>query len=390
MGVKKHVDKLKSNLLAIQSVLEDADRKQVKDKAVRDWLDKLKDVCYDIDDVLDEWSTEILTWKMGDAEQYTDSLQKMRCSFQRSPCFCFNQVVQRRDIALKIKEVSEKVNDIAKERAMFRFELYRATDEQQRRPTSTSFFDEYSSVIGRDDEREAVVSKLLGESSQEARDVDVISLVGLGGIGKTTLAQLAFNDAEVTAHFEKKIWVRVSEPFDEVGIAKAILEDLEGRAQNSVELKSLLQGVSQSIKGKRFLLVLDDVWTENHGQWEPLKLSIKGGAPGSRILVTTRNHSVATMMGTDHMINLETLSKEVCRSIFNIHVAFQERSKDERERLTDIGDKIASKCKGLPLAAKVLGDLMRFERQEKSGKMFYLANCGSWNMLKEEYLDLCF
>jgi hypothetical protein len=71
-------------------------------------------------------------------------------------------------------------------------------------------------------------------------------------------------------------------------------------------------------------------------------------------------------------------------------VAFQDRSKDERERLTDIGDKIASKCKGLPLAAKVLGDLMRFERQEKSGKMFYLANCGSWNMLKEEYLDLCF
>ncbi|KAL9335583.1 hypothetical protein Peur_072764 [Populus x canadensis] len=48
-GVQKQVDKLKSNLLAIQSVLEDADRKQVKDKAVRDWLDKLKDVCYDMD-----------------------------------------------------------------------------------------------------------------------------------------------------------------------------------------------------------------------------------------------------------------------------------------------------------------------------------------------------
>jgi hypothetical protein len=55
VGVKKQCDKLKSNLLDIQSVLEDADRKQVKDKAVRDWLDKLKDACYDMDDVLDEW-----------------------------------------------------------------------------------------------------------------------------------------------------------------------------------------------------------------------------------------------------------------------------------------------------------------------------------------------
>ncbi|XP_011001372.1 PREDICTED: putative disease resistance protein RGA4 isoform X3 [Populus euphratica] len=359
VGVKKQVDKLKSNLLAIHSVLEDADRKQVKDEAVRDWVDKLKDVCYDMDDVLDEWSSAILRWKMGDAEENTHNQQKIWCSFLGSPCFCFNQVVRRRDIALKIKEVCEKLDEIAQEKAMYGFELYRATDELQR-ITSTSLVDE-SIVSGRDDEREAVVSKLLGESSQEAGDVDAISLVGLGGIGKTTLAQLAFNDAEVTAHFEKKIWVCVSDPFDEVRIAKAILEQLEGRAPDLVELQSLLQRVSESIKGKRFLLVLDDVWTENHRQWEQLKPSLTGSAPGSRILVTTRKHSVATMMGTDHRINIEKLSDEICRSIFN-HVAFHKRSKDECERLTDIGGKIASKCKGLPLAAKVLGGLMQSKR----------------------------
>jgi Leucine-rich repeat (LRR) protein len=354
--VKKQVDKLKSNLLSIQSVLEDADRKQVKDKAVRDWVDKLKDVCYDMDDVLDEWSTAILRWKMEEAEENTRSLQKMRCSFLKSPCFCLNQVVRHRDIALKIKEVCEKVDDIAKERAKYGFDLYKATDELQRL-TTTSFVDD-SSVIGRDGEKRNVVSKLLAESSQEARDVDVISLVGLGGIGKTTLAQLAFNDSEVTAHFEKKIWVCVSEPFDEVRIAKAILEQLEGRPTNLVELQSLLQGVSESITGKRLLLVLDDVWTENHGQWEQLKPSLTGCARGSRILVTTRKDAVATMMGTDHRINIEKLSDEICRSIVN-NVAFQKRSEDERERLTDIGDKIANKCKGLPLAAKVLGGLMQ-------------------------------
>ncbi|KAL9373041.1 hypothetical protein Peur_035285 [Populus x canadensis] len=362
VGVKKQVDKLKSNLVAIQSIVEDADRKQVKDEAVKGWLDKLKDVCYDMDDVLDEWSTAILRWKMEEAEENTRSRQKMRCSFLRSPCFCFNQVVRRRDIALKIKEVCEKVDDIAKERAMFGFDLCKAPDELQRL-TSTSLVDE-SSVIGRDVEKKTVVSKLVGESSQEAQDVDVISVVGLGGIGKTTLAQLAFNDAEVTAHFEKKIWVCVSDPFDEVKIAKAILEELEGRASDLVGLQSLLRRVSESIEGKRFLLVLDDVWTENHGQWEQLKPSLTGCARGSRILVTTRKDAVATMMGTDHRINIEKLSDQICRSIFN-HVAFQERSKDERERLTDIGDKIANKCKGLPLAAKVLGGLMQSKRKRE-------------------------
>ncbi|KAJ6358312.1 hypothetical protein OIU76_000087, partial [Salix suchowensis] len=201
----------------------------------------------------------------------------------------------------------------------------------------------------------------LRSKNREARDVDVISLVGLGGIGKTTLAQLAFNDVEVTDYFEKKIWVCVSEPFDEVRIAKDILEQLEGSKPNLAGLQSLLQSVSRSIKEVRVLLVLDDVWTEDHRQWEQLKPSLAGCARGSRILVTTRNGDVAKMMGTDHQIDIETLSDNACLSIFN-HVAFHERSEDERERLTDIGNKIANKCKGLPLVAKVLGGLMQSKR----------------------------
>ncbi|KAJ6417921.1 hypothetical protein OIU84_001328, partial [Salix udensis] len=158
--IKIGAHKLKSNLIDIQSVLEDAERKQVKDMAVRVWLDKLKDVCYDMDDVLDEWSTAILTWEMD--EENTRSLKKMRCSFMRSPCFCLNQGVRRRDIALKIKAVSEKLDEIAKEKGMYGFELYKAADHELQRLTSTSLVDE-SSVCGRDDEKKNIISMLLAE-----------------------------------------------------------------------------------------------------------------------------------------------------------------------------------------------------------------------------------
>uniref|UniRef100_A0A6N2ML58 NB-ARC domain-containing protein n=1 Tax=Salix viminalis TaxID=40686 RepID=A0A6N2ML58_SALVM len=349
-----------------QSVLEDAERKQVKVKAVRVWLDKLKDVCYDMDDMLDEWSTAILTWKMD--EENTHSLKKMRCSFMRSPCFCLNQGFRRRNIALKIKAVCGKLDEIAKEKAMYGFELYKATDHELPRLSSSSLVDD-SSMCGRDDEKKSV---------------------GWAGLEKSPTA---FNDAKVTAHFEKKIWVCVSEPFDEVRITKAILEQLEGSTPNLAELQSLLLRVSQSINGKRVLLVLDDVWTENHRQWEQLKPSLASCARGSKILVTTRKGAVAAMMGTDHQIDIGTLSDDACRSIFN-HVAFYNRSKEEHDRLTDIGNKIANKCKGLPLAAKVLGGLMQYKRTREewedvlSSELWRLHEVDKDQVEKEIFLPL--
>nr|TKS04598.1 hypothetical protein D5086_0000143230 [Populus alba] len=164
--VKKQVDKLKSNLLSIQSVLEDADRKQVKDKAVRDWVDKLKDVCYDMDDVLDEWSTAILRWKMEEAEENTRSLQKMRCSFLKSPCFCLNQVARRRDIARKIKEVCEKVDDIAKARDIQMAEaLLSPILEQLMRIVAQEVQEEVNLVVGAKKQVDRLKSNLVAIQS---------------------------------------------------------------------------------------------------------------------------------------------------------------------------------------------------------------------------------
>ena len=113
--------------------------------------------------------------------------------------------------------------------------------------------------------------------SLEERNPLVISLVGMGGIGKSTLAQLAYNHHEIKAHFQQRIWVCVSDPFDQCKVAKAIIESIKGQSPNITEFQSLLAHICDLFKGKKLFLVLDDVWTKEFTKWEPLKNALKCG-----------------------------------------------------------------------------------------------------------------
>ena len=146
-----------------------------------------------------------------------------------------------------------------------RFKLNTTTVEQPiERPKTTSFINERE-IYGRDNDKEILVAKLLSENSSDRQDkrLSIIPIIGMGGMGKTTLAQLVYNDEKVKAHFDKQIWVCVSDPFEEIKVAKAIVESIEGSAPNNNELETLLQRIHKCIQGQRFLLVLDDVWTED-------------------------------------------------------------------------------------------------------------------------------
>ncbi|XP_021831335.1 putative disease resistance protein RGA3, partial [Prunus avium] len=182
------------------------------------------------------------------------------------------------------------------------------------------------------------------------------------------------NDEKVQSHFNNRMWICVSDPFDEIKISKAIIEGLkkETLASNELqtllqsnELQTLLQFIHESIEGKKFLLVLDDVWNEEYTKWEPLKLALQNGAVGSRILVTTRKKDVAMMMGASaDTVNLKELSDENCRQLF-YHIALVDREISEYRTFEVIGQEIVKKCKGLPLVAKTLGGLMRYKKTRK-------------------------
>ncbi|KAK0595211.1 hypothetical protein LWI29_004513 [Acer saccharum] len=171
----------------------------------------------------------------------------------------------------------------------------------------------------------------------------------MGGIGKTTLAQLVYNNNEVKKSFQKRMWVCVSDPFDVLKVAKAIVVALECPASELVDLESCVQKISQSIRGKKFLLVLDDVWTEDI-----------------------------------EAIPIKESSEEHSWSMFKC-LAFSGRSDLECRELEDIGKEIVSKCKGLPLAAKTMGSLLRFKRTRTEWKI--ILDSEMW-VLKEFEKDI--
>ena len=169
----------------------------------------------------------------------------------------------------KIKELTQKLDVIAEGRLTFGFESTSGivSNKEVEQPPSTAFVDVFD-ICGRDEQKDNLVSNLLGIGSQEERSPHVISLVGIGGIGKTTLVRLAFSDDEVKAHFERRMWVCVSEHFDEIRVAKEIIENLEGNSSNVTNSSRLFQRIVGLMGGKRFFLVLDDVWTEDLTKWE--------------------------------------------------------------------------------------------------------------------------
>ncbi|XP_020216116.2 putative disease resistance protein RGA4 [Cajanus cajan] len=340
LGVDQQIQKLSSYLTAIRAVLEDAEKKQITSNAVKDWLQKLTDAAYVLDDILDECSIH----------------SKSSCLSRLHP----KGILFRRDVGKRMKDITQRFHDIHEERSMFQFSTgvtdKHAEDDDEWRQTSSVITEPI--IYGRDQDREQIVEFLLRHAGN-SQDLSIYPIVGMGGLGKTTLAKQVFNDDRVSKHFDLKIWVCVSNDFNTKIILQSIIECITGQHPNLNTLEAMQKKFQEVLQSKRYLLVLDDVWNEDQRKWKELK-GVLQCAMGT-ILVTTRLEQVASIMEACPVHRLIELSDDDSWSLFKHHAFGYDR--EESEELVAIGKYIVKKCVGSPLAIKTLGSLLRGESE---------------------------
>ncbi|EOY15576.1 Nbs-lrr resistance protein, putative [Theobroma cacao] len=371
LGLKKEVRKLQRSLYVIQAVLEDAEERQLADRALRIWLTELKEVAYEVEDLLDEFYLEAMQSRNqgGFAEQVRSFIPSLA------------RVAGCMDLSTRLQQIKETLEVLAEEKSSFNLrEMVTKGGSRRRRARQTGSFIIESEVFGREEDKDRIINMLLSSNSFTKGDISVVSIVGLGGLGKTTLTQLLYNNDRVAAHFDLKIWVCVSDDFD---VGKIMISIIESASKNKCDIfgMDVLQfRLQELLFGKRYLLVLDDVWNEDDSEWERLRMSLRSGVEGSRIIVTTRSKKVALMMGSTYTYQLEGLSDNDCWALFKQR-AFG-NNEVEHQNLIPIGRQIVKKCRGVPLAAKTLGSLMRFKREERD--WLVVQESDLWNVSQSE------
>ncbi|XP_034197289.1 putative disease resistance protein RGA3 [Prunus dulcis] len=349
-----------------QATLEDAEDQQFTSRAARLWLSKLKNAAYDAEDDLHYLTAK----RMRNGSDYDDMIGMPPVNNH----FQLGDLMHATQTGAVLRALEATINEGLSE---FNFKAPSMVDGRTTIRETSSFVIE-SEIYGREDDKEKLVKLLIFSEACKEGYATCISIFGIGGIGKTTLAQLGYNDDRVIHHFDVRMWIFVSDDFNVKKIMKAIIQSATKDECKLSEIDLLQSRIWNLLHNKRYLIVLDDIWTENQDDWDKLRPLFRGDVDGCKIIVTTRNTKTAFMTDSPNSpFYLKGLAEDDCWALFKQR-AFGRTEEEKYPWLLSIGKQMVKKCGGVPLAVKSLGSLMRFKREEQQS--LFMQNSDLWKL----------
>ncbi|MFS8018499.1 putative virus X resistance protein-like, coiled-coil [Helianthus anomalus] len=333
-GVEDQVDPLYKEVRLIKSVLEDPELKHSDNEYTREIARQIRDLAYKGEDAID---TFLVDTAMQKERRF---LSRMFHKFFDPP--------NLQPVAKTIESIKIEVNRIYNNK---RLRIEAGESSNQSSPSQRRRLSEEENVIGFDEEANVVVSRLTDITKSL---LEVVAVVGMGGLGKTTLVKMVYFNSAIKAHFSVRVWVSVSHEYNRKEVLCAILGSLRQPCDQISKMNEemIIEEICTDLKDQRYLIVLDNVWTPN--AWSDLKKALPNQDCGSKILLATRITEVALLANPDtpphhlRFLNDDESFALLCTKVFGKQSCPSD--------LVELGKTIAKECDGLPLAIVVISN----------------------------------
>lgn len=365
-GIGDDAQHIRDELGQMRAFLRAADKKEESDPQLKEWVEKVREITYDTEDVLERYMLRF-------AHPRRDSNGCNQCI--RTMYASAKNLIVRHQVASGFQQIKLRLENISKSQQRFK-DIYDLMDEGSIDKTHGTRGDalllEETDVVGVEEPKKQITEWLM----QSANGLKVISVVGMGGSGKTTLVKKIYDDASVKADFDSHAWVLVSENFNLEKSLQRMIKNLADdvklpRPQNLEEMTvdDMKDYVYKFLKDRTYMIVIDDIWKIE--SWESIRYIFPRNNARSRIIVTTRSYNIGNAACSETsgpLYQLNPLTDEESKELFN-RKAFQGNSGPPY--LSEISKSILKRCEGLPLAIVVIGSLLATKNNNlEDWKMF--------------------